>query len=332
MKIIGINTAVTTVEDISPRGTTLPEPTAARIHALVSGSAEDDSDGILQQETATVSGTITNPGDIALVVTSAGMTGSPVTLAIPVVNGNAESVATAIRAFLNADASAVNIRAKFDISGATDKVILTAKVAAANDGTLNMALATGTATGLDTAASSANTRAGVAGTGAKTVKVSGINGSGLNVTETVALQGVTPVNTVNAYLFINELVVLTTGSGGANAGLITATAATDSTITSQIEIGDNISKQAFYMSDKRSQVKNLYLSAINATGGAITRFTLSKKALGGPWVPYKMVELLSGYQYNDTELITLKDNEKFKVTATVSAGSSSVVCTFDGVN
>lgn len=141
------------------------------------GTAISMGTGALQVETATVAGTITNPGNLAVVVTAANMTGSPITLAVPVVNGVPAVSAAAIRDFIASDASAAAIRAMFDVSGATDKVILTRRGPFANDSTLNIALATGTATGLTTAATSADTTAGETLTAI--AQVSKISGPGL---------------------------------------------------------------------------------------------------------------------------------------------------------
>lgn len=134
--------------------------------------------GAVQVETATLVGTISSPGDIAFTITAAGMTGSPLALAITVPNGNASSVAAVVRSFLSSNSLAAPVRAMFDISGATDKVILTRKIPMANDATLNMASATGTATGLTTTATSANTTAGE--TLSAVAYVSNLSGPGLS--------------------------------------------------------------------------------------------------------------------------------------------------------
>ncbi len=76
-----------------------------------------------------------------------------------------------------------------------------------------------------------------AGTGARTVQVSGLNGSYAITTETVTMNGATPVNTANSYVIIHHMLVLTAGSGGTNAGNITATAATDSTVSAYMVAG-----------------------------------------------------------------------------------------------
>jgi len=73
-------------------------------------------------------------------------------------NDTASDVAGKIRTALGLDADVI---ARFAVSGATDKVILTRLAPAANDATLNMSIDNGTCTGLTTAATSADTTAGV---------------------------------------------------------------------------------------------------------------------------------------------------------------------------
>lgn len=85
-----------------------------------------------------------------------------------------------------------------------------------------------------------------AGTGARTVSVSGLDTSYLPVSETVILNGVSNVATSNTYLRINDFSVATAGSGAGNAGVITATADTDATVTAHIAIGHNVAQQAVY--------------------------------------------------------------------------------------
>lgn len=61
-----------------------------------------------------------------------------------------------------------------------------------------------------------------AGTGARTVYIEGVDGSYNTVSETITMNGTTGVTTANSYLYINQFYVVTVGSGGANAGEITA--------------------------------------------------------------------------------------------------------------
>lgn len=119
--------------------------------------------GTKQVETATVAedtpGTLV-AGDATVIVTAAGMAGSPITVSVALAtNDTVNQVATKIRAALAAHAV---IGAFFTVSGSNAAVILTVVTTQANDGTLNISIADGTCDGLTTAASSANTTAGVA--------------------------------------------------------------------------------------------------------------------------------------------------------------------------
>lgn len=126
----------------------------------LTGTAAPTS-GVLQVETATVVGTITLAGNATVVVTAAGMTGSPITVQVAVaLNDTATQVADKIRAALTAHAT---IGAFFTFSGATAAIVCTAKVSLANDATMNFSVDNGTCTGLTTAATSASTTAGVRG-------------------------------------------------------------------------------------------------------------------------------------------------------------------------
>lgn len=134
--------------------------------------------GVKQVETATAAGTITLAGDASVIITAAGMTGSPKTKAIAVaLNDTASQWADKVRVALAADA---DVTALFDVSGTTTAIVLTSKTKSANDATLNISLDNGTCTGITTAAASANTTAGVAtGTGNASVIVTaaGMTGS-----------------------------------------------------------------------------------------------------------------------------------------------------------
>lgn len=118
---------------------------------------------VAQVETATAAGTVSTAGNASVTVKSNLFTADEVVTVPVLLNDNAAAIALAIRTALAANE---NVSDNFTVSGATDKIILTAKVIAANDTTLNIAIADGTgegaSVGVTTAASSANTTAGVA--------------------------------------------------------------------------------------------------------------------------------------------------------------------------
>ncbi len=117
--------------------------------------------GVSQVETATAAGTITADGNATVVVTGAGITGSPVTLSVPVQNGDtAATWAGKVRTAISGNGP---ITALYTVGGSGASVTLTRLTFAFNDGTLNISLDNGTCTGITTAATSANTTSGTPG-------------------------------------------------------------------------------------------------------------------------------------------------------------------------
>lgn len=84
------------------------------------------------------------------------------------------------------------------------------------------------------------------GTGARTVLVEGLDADYQEISETITLNGITPVLTTLQYIRINLMTVRSAGSGGKNAGVVTATAQVDSTVTSLLSIGTNRSQQCIF--------------------------------------------------------------------------------------
>ncbi|MEK7952784.1 hypothetical protein WKV53_19880 [Luteolibacter sp. Y139] len=119
--------------------------------------------GTKQVNTATGAGTVTVAGNASFTVTDPALAGSPKAYAVPVPTGAPAVWMAAARLWFQTNAAAADLRALYDISGATDKLILTASDSRADVPTLNVAIATGSATGITTAATSADTTAGVAG-------------------------------------------------------------------------------------------------------------------------------------------------------------------------
>jgi hypothetical protein len=86
-----------------------------------------------------------------------------------------------------------------------------------------------------------------AGTGMRTVVITGLTDWDTpQVQEVVTLDGITNVPTVNSYVIIHRMLGLTYGSGATNAGIITATAQTDLTVTAAILAGKGQTRMAIY--------------------------------------------------------------------------------------
>jgi hypothetical protein len=114
--------------------------------------------GVSQVETVTVVGTISGDGDSEWVITAAGMTGSPYTIAVPVLDGDTPAeVATKAAVVFNADDTLSEF---FQSIEADDDDVVFTFWPAANDATGNIAYDNDTSTGLTPDATSASTTAG----------------------------------------------------------------------------------------------------------------------------------------------------------------------------
>lgn len=131
------------------------------------------------------------------------------------------------------------------------------------------------------ASSSANDTS--AGTGAQTILIRGIDGSYNATSETITMNGVSNVATVNSYVHIHLMQVLTAGSGNANDGTITATAQTDATITCSVTIGYNQSASSVYMVPVgyKGYIMRCRSRMNNATANSNATVQLLNKPFGG---------------------------------------------------
>ena len=131
---------------------------------------------------------LSGEGNATVVVTSNGMTGSPITLSVPVASSDTASiVAGKIKTAIEDNA---NISALYDTSVSGTDVILTAKTPVANVSSLNIALSNGTCAGLTTVSTSTNTTAGVAAVKQQeNIYVTGTIGTAGNATVVVTAAG-----------------------------------------------------------------------------------------------------------------------------------------------
>lgn len=116
------------------------------------------------------------------------------------------------------------------------------------------------------------------GVGARTLRVWGLTSwSAVEVSEDITLNGTTDVSTVNSYVIINRMKVLTMGATNVNVGTITATAVTDATVTAVILPGRGQTEQAIYglPSTQSLYINSIVLSMNDGTATARVDFELA---------------------------------------------------------
>jgi len=124
-----------------------------------------------------------------------------------------------------------------------------------------------------------------AGAGARTLRIYGLTGWGANeVNEDITMNGATPVNTSNSYVIIHRMKVLTKGATNSNVGTITATAATDATVTAQIGVGNGQTLMAIYgiPSTQKAYMTNYYMSKPGAVANPATANAIEATLLVNP--------------------------------------------------
>ena len=246
-------------------------PTAARVHAIVSTDATDVT-GI---GTLTLTG---QPADTQTVTIGAKVYTFQTTLTDA--DGNVKIGANASGTIDNLIA-AINLAAgagtTYAASMTANAIDVEAAAGAGDTMTLwdhsSAAIAT-TDTADNTACGAANT---VDGTGARTVRVYGLKTWASKETyEDINLHGAVAVNTANSYVMINRMEVLTKGGTNVNKGVITATAATDSTVSAQInaDVGKTLSTVLGVPSLQTAYISNYYGAVVKPAAALSAKLTL----------------------------------------------------------
>jgi len=110
-----------------------------------------------------------------------------------------------------------------------------------------------------------------AGTGLKTLEAFGLpTWDTAEASQIITMNGTSDVAT-DSYVILHRLEGLTKGSGGTNAGLVTATAVTDGTVTAQINASQGQTQMAIYgiPSTQTLYMSGFYASLNRASGAAV---------------------------------------------------------------
>lgn len=267
--------AQTTATDIWSRADATPTqqiwlaPTAARIHSIVSSSASDaGSKGILTLAENAANGNTVTIGTKVYTFQDT----------LTNVDGNVKIGATASDTIDNLIA-AINLSTGAGTLYAASMTAINGKAFAGAGDTMNFYGFDGTAlatTDTLAGASAWGAATTVIGVGAISVTIYGLKTWDTTETsETVYLCGTDAINTVNSYVIIHRMVANAhagTTNVGINVGAITATAATNSTITAVILASEGQTQMAIYgvPSVQDFYLKRWGVSIDKASGAAVT--------------------------------------------------------------
>jgi len=123
-----------------------------------------------------------------------------------------------------------------------------------------------------------------AGTGLKTIKITGLS-SGVELTETITLNGQTAVTTANTYERINSLEGVTAGSTGANEGIVyigtgTVTAGKPAVVVNLVNVGKNLSDSGFF-TVPLNHTGYLFQLFASSEGNKVINLEVFSRKLGG---------------------------------------------------
>jgi hypothetical protein len=195
------------------------------------------------------------------------------------------------------------------------------------------------ATVMKISSSSANDAA-PSGTGARTISIAGLDANYNEISETVTLNGQTEVNTVNSYLRIFNMFVVTAGSGETAVGTIyagtgTVTSGVPATVYGMIAIGANQTQMAFWTvpAGYTLYLMGTFYSSGNSTANAFTNFQLIQRPFGGVFRQQSSTRTPgSGDFVLDLHTpLAFPEKTDIEIKAVASAGTSNVSAEFEGI-
>lgn len=190
-----------------------------------------------------------------------------------------------------------------------------------NGGVLSFLAASET---MNIASSSSADDADPAGTGAWTIEIFGVDTNYMSISETVTLNGMSNVLTTNAFLRVNRMRVATVGTGGVNAGIITATASTAATVQAAVpaDTGSTFKSQYTVPSGFVAFIRSVNYGALNNDQ---VQFDLQSRGLGGSWSTRDRVSTVESFIAGAFKVpIKVSPKSDIRVQAIRVAGSGNV--------
>lgn len=176
----------------------------------------------------------------------------------------------------------------------------------------------------------------VASTGARTVTIYGLDRNYAATSETLDMDGVTPVASSGTYIVVYRIVVATRGSGAGNAGVITATGGTSGYVYAHIAVGDNQTLQATHCTpaDHDTLLYEYYAGVAGAVSANVD-FTLLVYGVDSLslWRPQHKITTANGLHVSHKFSVPLYLPPKtyVKVQADSDAANTAVFAGFDMV-
>jgi len=172
----------------------------------------------------------------------------------------------------------------------------------------------------------------VAGTGAQIIELQGLDSDFLEQTEQVAMSGAGTVISLNKYVRINRVFVVSVGSVGANIGVVTVQDTQPVTMAS-IAINDNQTHQAVYTvpTDKQGLITVVWAGiGTGSAAGVATDIELLIRPFGQALRTMFLLGLTSHWSHNLMPPIHVEAKSDIKLRSVGnSANNSNITAGFD---
>lgn len=170
---------------------------------------------------------------------------------------------------------------------------------------------------------------GSTATGALTLRVQGLDANWNELQETVTLDGITGVTTTGSYIRVLRMFVETIGSGGVNAGAITSTSTTDSTIQAHILTGTGQTAQSHTSvpADYEAHIERIWT---NVGKGDDADIIIQIREFGKSWRTIRRFEVYQTHISVELQSqITLPPKSDMRMRAIAGIGSIIVSAGYD---
>jgi hypothetical protein len=189
--------------------------------------------------------------------------------------------------------------------------------------------------------SSDNAADDAASTGAKTVTVEGLDGNYAEISETVTMDGTTPVETDATFLRTHRMFVATAGTGLTNTGVIYAADTGDTYgtpgvpdtatgIRSTIGASEGQTLQAFYTVPAGYTAYLMQVSAGSVDGTNATTITLRTRVQGGAFRTKQKFIVFKGTEVMRHEIpLVIAEKTDIEMLGDAATGTTDVAADFD---